>query len=80
MTITYAPQGTCSRKFTIEAEDGVIKSVTADGGCQGNFKGIAALLRGMDIRTAVSRLKGIKCGTRGTSCPDQLAKALESML
>lgn len=69
--------GTCSTQIVIELEDGVIRNVAFTGGCHGNTQGIAALVRGMRVEEAVARLKGIDCRGRGTSCPDQLARALE---
>ena len=74
--ISYPTVGTCSRQIDIELEEGVIRSVTFTGGCSGNTQGIAALVRGMKAADAVARLEGIK----GTSCPDQLAKALKQAL
>ncbi len=75
--ISYACAGTCSKQVDIELEDGVIRHVAFTCGCHGNTQGIAALVRGMRAEEAVARLKGIDCRGRGTSCPDQLAKALE---
>ncbi len=79
MKVTYRPQGVCSRQMTIEAEDGVIKSVEVVGGCNGNLQGITRLVEGMDVKEAISRLEGIRCGSKPTSCPDQLAKALKQL-
>ncbi len=76
----YKTHGTCSKEINIELKDGVIDSVSFVGGCNGNLKGICALVKGMKPEDAISRLKGIKCGFKSTSCPDQLARALESML
>lgn len=76
----YMTQGTCSKEIHIELKDGLIDSVSFVGGCNGNLKGICALVKGMKPEEAISRLKGIKCGFKPTSCPDQLARALESML
>ena len=76
----YKTQGTCSQEIDIELRDGVIESVQSVGGCNGNLKGICALVKGMKAEDAIDKLKGIKCGFKSTSCPDQLAKALESML
>lgn len=76
----YMTQGTCSKEIHIELKDGLIDSVSFVGGCNGNLKGICALVTGMKPEDAISRLKGIKCGFKPTSCPDQLARALESML
>ncbi|MCR4705278.1 MAG: TIGR03905 family TSCPD domain-containing protein [Lachnospiraceae bacterium] len=75
----YQPKGVCSSAIDIEAENGIIQSVQFTGGCNGNLKGIAALVKGMSVEDAISRLKGITCGFKPTSCPDQLAQALESM-
>lgn len=75
----YRTSGTCSTAIDIEVADGVIASVHFTGGCHGNLQGISALVKGMKVEDAISRLKGIKCGFKSTSCPDQLAKALESM-
>ncbi|MBQ1192660.1 MAG: TIGR03905 family TSCPD domain-containing protein [Lachnospiraceae bacterium] len=73
----YTPKGVCSRQIDIQLENGRIESVKFVGGCNGNTQGISALVKGMDIDDAISRLEGITCGARGTSCPDQLAKALK---
>ena len=75
--ITYTTKGTCSREIHIVVDDnGVIESVKFVGGCSGNTQGVAALVVGMTVEEAISRLGGIRCGLRSTSCPDQLAKAL----
>ena len=79
MTFDYIPKGVCARKFTIQVEDGVIQSVKAEGGCNGNLQGISHLVEGMKIDDAISKLKGIRCGFKPTSCPDQLARALEEI-
>ena len=76
----YKTKGTCSQEIEIELKDGVIDSVAFIGGCNGNLQGIGALVEGMDVHEAITRLKGIKCGMKGTSCPDQLATALEQYL
>lgn len=76
----YKPQGVCSSAIDIELKDGVIDSVQFTGGCNGNLQGISALVKGMTAQEAIDRLKGIRCGFKNTSCPDQLARALESML
>lgn len=73
----YKTSGTCSQLIDFEVEDDVIKSVAFTGGCNGNLKGISALVSGMKVDDAISKLKGIKCGMKNTSCPDQLARALE---
>ncbi len=76
----YQTKGTCSTSIDIELKDGVIDSVVFTGGCNGNLQGISALVKGMTPAEAISKLKGIRCGFKSTSCPDQLAHALESML
>lgn len=76
----YKTKGTCSQQIDIEIKDGVIDSVKFFGGCNGNLQGISALVKGMKPEEAISKLKGIKCGFKSTSCPDQLATALEQMI
>ena len=76
MTIQYTPRGVCSRSFTIQVEDGLIQSVQVVGGCSGNLQGISMLLKGMPVEEAIRRMEGIRCGSKATSCPDQLAQAL----
>ncbi|MDE7288821.1 MAG: TIGR03905 family TSCPD domain-containing protein [Oscillospiraceae bacterium] len=80
MTINYTPRGVCSRNITIEVTDGIIDSVKFMGGCNGNTQGVAALVKGMKVTEAIERLEGINCNGKGTSCPDQLAKALKEAL
>lgn len=75
----YTCSGTCSRAIEIALEDDTIRSVEFVGGCHGNTQGIAALVRGMRASDAIARLEGIDCRGRGTSCPDQLARALKQM-
>lgn len=75
----YKPQGVCSQAIDIEVEDGIVKSVRFQGGCNGNTQGIAALVQGMPAEEVIRRLEGIRCGFKDTSCPDQLAKALKSI-
>ena len=77
MKTTYKTKGTCSRKIEIEVEDGIIKDVNFIGGCDGNLKGIAQLVKGMNTQDAIAKMEGITCGLKKTSCPDQLAKALK---
>ena len=77
---TYKTRGTCSRAIEYEVVDGVITECRFVGGCMGNTQGVAALVKGMKVEEAVKRLKGIQCGFRSTSCPDQLACALEAHL
>jgi uncharacterized protein TIGR03905 len=79
MIMKYQTKGTCSTSIDVEVEDGKIKFVQFFGGCNGNLKGIASLVTGMEIEDAISRLKGIRCGFKPTSCPDQLAHALEQI-
>ncbi len=79
MLYSYEPKGVCSMKMNIEVEGSTIKAVEIIGGCAGNTQGIAALVAGMNIDEAIKRLKGIDCRGRGTSCPDQLAIALEQI-
>jgi len=76
MTYTYQPKGVCSRQMTFDIEDGIIRSVDIVGGCSGNLQGISRLVEGMKVEDAIQRMKGIKCGFKPTSCPDQLAIAL----
>ncbi len=78
--IVYTTHGTCSRQIQVQIEDGIIQSVQFVGGCNGNTKGISALVRGMKAEEVVKRLKGTDCGGRGTSCPDQLARAIEEAI
>ena len=77
MKITYRPKGVCSKLMDIEVEDGKIESVKVTGGCSGNLQGISSLLKGMDVDDAISRMEGIRCGVKATSCPDQIAQALK---
>lgn len=79
-TYTYQTSGTCSRQIDFELEEGIIRSVRFTGGCQGNTSGVASLLCGMRAEEAIARLAGIDCKGRGTSCPDQLARALREAL
>ena len=79
-SLKYKTQGTCSKEIEIELKDGVIESVKFTGGCNGNLKGVAALVKGMKPDDVIERCKGIRCGFKATSCPDQLAQALEQML
>lgn len=73
---TYKTKGTCSKSIEIQVEGEVIESIRFEGGCNGNTKGIASLVKGMTIQQVIDRLKGIDCNGKGTSCPDQLATAL----
>ncbi len=81
MRYTYYTQGTCSSQIDFELdENGVIGDVFFTGGCHGNLQAVAVLLRGMKASEAVKKLRGIKCGYKSTSCPDQMARALASVL
>ena len=78
MKISYTPTGVCSKQINIEVdENNIIQSVEYIGGCNGNLKGIGELVKGMTVEEVIDRLKNIKCGYKNTSCPAQLAKALE---
>ena len=72
MKIKYIPKGVCSRQINIEVEDGIVKDVEYIGGCNGNLKGISHLVKGMKVEDVIEKLENIKCGMKGTSCPDQL--------
>lgn len=76
---TYTTHGVCSKAINIELDGDTIKEVQFVGGCNGNTKGICALVRGMKVDDAINRLSGITCGSRPTSCPDQLARALKEL-
>ena len=81
MKISYKTNGVCARLINIETDDATekVKSVQFVGGCNGNTKGISALVKDMDIDEVIERLQGITCGIKPTSCPDQLAKALKEI-
>jgi uncharacterized protein (TIGR03905 family) len=76
----FRPRGVCSQLMRVEIENGIIKDVEVKGGCDGNLQGISRLVVGMDAREAISRMEGIRCGFKATSCPDQLSKALRECL
>ena len=76
----YVTKGTCSRAIDFDVVDGKVTSTKFTMGCMGNTQGVASLVEGMEVEEVIKRLKGIDCGGRGTSCPDQLAKALEQYL
>lgn len=76
MEIKFQPQGVCSKQIIIDVEDGIVNDVKFVGGCSGNTQGVGALAKGMKVEDVVTRLQGIRCGARPTSCPDQLTKAL----
>jgi uncharacterized protein (TIGR03905 family) len=77
MNYTYYPKGVCSTKISIEIDDGIIKKLVIDDGCSGNLQGITRLAEGMRVEDAIVKLRGIKCGPKSTSCPDQLSIALQ---
>lgn len=76
----YKPKGVCSREIDFEIDDHKVRNVSFIGGCSGNLQGIGRLIEGMDINEAISRIEGIHCGSKATSCPDQLAKALKEAI
>ena len=78
MKFAYRPRGVCSRLMEFEVEDDKVVSVSITGGCDGNLKGISSLLQGMPVDEVISRLEGIRCGGKPTSCPDQIARALKA--
>lgn len=78
-TYSYTTSGTCARNIEIDIEDGKVADVRFDGGCHGNLQGITALVRGLTPAEVVPRLEGIRCKTKSTSCPDQLAQALKAI-
>ena len=78
--MVYHPVGVCSQKYEITITNGRIDDIKVFGGCDGNLKALSALLVGMDVEEAIKRMSGTNCGDRGTSCPDQIAKALKSAL
>ncbi len=79
MKYSYRTSGTCSSQIDLEVEDGILKEVHFIGGCNGNLKGISALVKGMRVEEVISRLEGIRCGYKPTSCPDQLCQALKTL-
>ncbi len=80
MTYEYTPTGVCSKKISVEIEDGIIKKVRFTGGCNGNTQGVSRLAEGRPVSEVIDALSGIKCGFRDTSCPDQLTRALKEAL
>lgn len=76
----YVTKGVCSRKIKIDMDGETIKNVEFDGGCNGNTKGLSEMVKGLNAKDVIKKLKGIQCGFKGTSCPDQLAIALEEIL
>lgn len=80
MKYQYVTQGTCSRVINFDVENGIVNDVEFIGGCNGNLKGIASLVKGMKVEDVISRLEGLTCGVKGTSCPDLFSKALKETL
>ena len=78
--MVYKTKGVCSSQISFDIADGKVKNVAFVGGCHGNLQGISKLVEGMDAKEAISRLEGIRCGFKSTSCPDQLAKALKAAI
>ena len=79
MVYNYRTRGTCSRPISFEVDGDIVKNVSFEGGCNGNLKGIAALVDGMKIDDVIAKVEGIRCGFKSTSCPDQLAQALREV-
>lgn len=79
MAYQYRTRGVCSRNITFDIVDGKVTGVRFDGGCNGNSQGVSRLVEGMPVEEAIRRMEGIQCGFKGTSCPDQLAKALKEI-
>lgn len=77
MRLEYRPRGVCSQRIEIDVEDGCVQDVQFTGGCSGNLQGISRLVKGMPVEEVISRVEGIRCGFKPTSCPDQLAQALK---
>ena len=80
MQYDYKTKGTCSQRIFFDIEDGILKNVQFLGGCNGNLKGIGALVEGMKVEDVIARVEGIRCGSKSTSCPDQLAQALKEAI
>lgn len=81
MTYSFRPSGVCAQEMRVELDDqGIIRDLKVVGGCSGNLQGISALVRDMPAQEAIARLRGIRCGFKSTSCPDQLAQGLEKIL
>lgn len=80
MTVVYTPKGVCSRKMIVSAENGTVTEAEIIGGCGGNTQAVCRLVVGMTLEEAISRLQGIECGMKGTSCPDQLSIAMRQLL
>ncbi len=80
MHYDYKTKGTCSQRILFDVEDGVVTNLQFIGGCNGNLKGIGALVEGMKVEDVIARVEGIRCGMKSTSCPDQLAQALKETI
>ncbi len=80
MTYRYTTRGVCSRSVSFDLENGIVRNVRFEGGCSGNTQGVAALAEGMPAEEVIRRLSGIRCGFKPTSCPDQLAQAIQKAL
>ena len=80
MRYKYETKGTCSRLIEFTVEDGILKDVVYTGGCNGNLQGISKLVEGMKVEDVIAKLKGVRCGMKSTSCPEQLATALTAVL
>ncbi len=80
MEYTYRTSGTCSRQISFELDNGIVKNVHFMGGCDGNLKGIGAIVDGMKAEDVIKKFSGIRCGFKSTSCPDQLARALKEAI
>lgn len=79
MKYVYKTKGTCSTNIELDVENGIVKEIAFWGGCNGNLQGISRLVTGMPVSEVITRLEGGRCGTRSTSCPDQLCRALHEM-
>lgn len=77
MKYVYKTKGTCSTNIELDVENGIVKEIAFWGGCNGNLQGISRLVTGMPVSEVITRLEGVRCGTRSTSCPDQLCRALQ---
>ncbi len=80
MQYEYRTKGTCSQRIIFEIEDNILRNVQFIGGCNGNLKGISSLVEGMNVEDVISKVEGIHCGMKSTSCPDQLARALKEAM
>ena len=79
MKYVYKTKGTCSTNIELDVENGIVKEIAFWGGCNGNLQGISRLVTGMPVSEVITRLEGVRCGTRSNSCPDQLCRALHEM-